>query len=354
VLRKKIVGSETTVFVYNASGQLVAEYATTTPTNPTISYLTTDTLGTPRINTDANGQVTARHDYLPFGEEIIGLGNRQSSNGYQDDDISQKFTGQIRDEESGLDYFEARYYGSKLGRFTSLDPLLESGRAIRPQSWNRYAYVLNNPMRFTDPDGLIENDPIENDPTEEPEGQEQQQNQNKTDCPQEGYCLVYQEIGKQTHLRGDVRAGKPAFGVERNFIFRVFKDGTPLTPSTAEGVTVEENVEKKEVTIFSPDGTKKMPAPKEITDNITDKETKGPQPLFTKEGGPSGKGGQAGDKQSFTVTTKGAYDELAGMGITSKDTVTFTVKVNGKAVASRTIISTKTLTNISIEIKPNK
>jgi len=351
---KKIVGSETTIFVYNASGQLVAEYATTTPTNPTISYLTTDTLGTPRINTDANGQVTARHDYLPFGEEIIGLGNRQSSNGYQDDDISQKFTGQIRDEESGLDYFEARYYGSKLGRFTSLDPLLESGRAIRPQSWNRYAYVLNNPMRFTDPDGLIENDPIENDPTEEPEGQEQQQNQNKTDCPQEGYCLVYQEIGKQTHLRGDVRAGKPAFGVERNFIFRVFKDGTPLTPSTAEGVTVEENVEKKEVTIFSPDGTKKMPAPKEITDNITDKETKGPQPLFTKEGGPSGKGGQAGDKQSFTVTTKGAYDELAGMGITSKDTVTFTVKVNGKAVASRTIISTKTLTNISIEIKPNK
>jgi RHS repeat-associated protein len=162
---KKIVGTETTIFVYNASGQMVAEYATTAPTNPQISYLTTDTLGSPRINTDANGQVTARHDYLPFGEEIIGLGNRTTQQGYSvPDGVRQQFTGQQRDNESGLDYFGARYYDSTLGRFTSSDPLgfwmLEKKKrsefSTNPQRWNKYVYVLNNPFRYTDPNGLAE------------------------------------------------------------------------------------------------------------------------------------------------------------------------------------------------------
>jgi RHS repeat-associated protein len=61
-----------------------------------------------------------------------------------------------RDNESGLDYFGARYYGSSLGRFTSPDPLFASGRSPSPQTWNRYAYVLNNPLRLVDPSGLID------------------------------------------------------------------------------------------------------------------------------------------------------------------------------------------------------
>src|SRR5262249_41972266 len=54
------------------------------------------------------------------------------------------------------DYFLARYYSSTQGRFTSSDPLLSSGRVESPQSWNRYSYVLNNPLAFTDPFGLYE------------------------------------------------------------------------------------------------------------------------------------------------------------------------------------------------------
>jgi len=65
-----------------------------------------------------------------------------------------RFTGKERDSESGLDYFGARYFGSALGRFTSPDPLLNSGRPDDPQTWNRYAYTLNNPLRYTDPNGL--------------------------------------------------------------------------------------------------------------------------------------------------------------------------------------------------------
>ena len=56
--------------------------------------------------------------------------------------------------ETGLDYFGARYYASTQGRFTSTDPLLSSGSVEDPQSWNRYSYVLNNPLRLIDPDGL--------------------------------------------------------------------------------------------------------------------------------------------------------------------------------------------------------
>lgn len=65
----------------------------------------------------------------------------------------QNFTGKERDNETGLDYFEARYYSNLQGRFTSADPLLASAELSDPQTWNRYAYGTNNPVGFTDPTG---------------------------------------------------------------------------------------------------------------------------------------------------------------------------------------------------------
>ena len=53
----------------------------------------------------------------------------------------------------GIDYAVARYYPSAMGRFMSPDPL--TGDISDPQSLNRYAYVGNNPINFTDPMGLI-------------------------------------------------------------------------------------------------------------------------------------------------------------------------------------------------------
>jgi RHS repeat-associated protein len=150
---KKYVFStgETTIFVYDASGKMVAEYSTIVESTSTakVSYLTNDHLGSPRTNTDKNGNMTARHDYQPFGEEI----QRAS---YGNDDVRKQFTGYERDDETSLDYAKARMFVSLHGRFTSPDPLLSSGRAENPQTWNRYVYVLNNPMKFTDPTGLSE------------------------------------------------------------------------------------------------------------------------------------------------------------------------------------------------------
>jgi RHS repeat-associated protein len=161
---KKIDSSGTTIFVYNASGQLVAEYHSD-PVPPAAggggtSYLTSDHLGSTRVVTKADGSVKARYDYLSFGEEIPStVGGRSSVSGYSAaDSTRQKFTQKERDNESGLDYFGARYLSSAQGRFTSVDPAAASGRPIRPQSWNRYAYVLNNPLRLIDPDGTADQD----------------------------------------------------------------------------------------------------------------------------------------------------------------------------------------------------
>jgi len=115
---------------------------------PTATYFAfTDHLGSTRLLTtysttqSQNQQVYDSMDYLPFGEQIAG-----------DSGTTHKFTGYERDPESNNDYAMARYYGSRLGRFMSPDPL--GADVSNPQTLNRYAYVRNNPTTLTDPSGL--------------------------------------------------------------------------------------------------------------------------------------------------------------------------------------------------------
>jgi RHS repeat-associated protein len=175
---KKVAGADiTTVFVYNVAGQMVAEYSNSSPSGDGgTSYLTTDNLGTPRIITGTNinnayGGVKARHDYLPFGEEISSLNGRTPELRYSGDNVRQKFTQKERDLETGLDYFQARYYSSSQGRFTSPDEFTGGPDELyyfaedasnnptfyadltNPQSLNKYQYTYNNPLRYVDLDG---------------------------------------------------------------------------------------------------------------------------------------------------------------------------------------------------------
>ena len=166
-------GSSTT-YVYDAFGQLAAEYngsswsrdyirlgggpliasENASATICTTCYFSYDHLGSVRLVTDQNGNVVARHDYLPFGEEIsAGIDGRSSQFG-QTADVAQKFTGQIRDSESGVDYFNARYLTPVLGRFDSPDPMNVGANFLNSQSWNGYGYVLGNPLNAVDPSGL--------------------------------------------------------------------------------------------------------------------------------------------------------------------------------------------------------
>jgi len=149
--------ANTTIFVYDAFGRLAMEYRAEAATAGT-SYYTRDHLGSTRLETNASGQQVKCSDFLPFGEEIAaGTGGRPSC--FNANDNKVKFTGKERDAETGLDYFLARYFSSAQGRFTSPDPLLASARLTDPQTWNRYAYVRNDPVNLVDPDGRISIDP---------------------------------------------------------------------------------------------------------------------------------------------------------------------------------------------------
>lgn len=64
-----------------------------------------------------------------------------------------KWTGQYRDQESCLEYFVNRYVSPAMGRFTSPDRPFADQWVGDPQSWNMYAYVRNNPLRYVDPTG---------------------------------------------------------------------------------------------------------------------------------------------------------------------------------------------------------
>ena len=65
--------------------------------------------------------------------------------------VSHKFTGQEQDAETGLYNYVARQYDPVLGRFISADSIVPD--ISEPQSLNRYSYVMNNPLRYTDPTG---------------------------------------------------------------------------------------------------------------------------------------------------------------------------------------------------------
>src|ERR1044071_5946506 len=117
-----------------------------------VEYYGLDAIGNVRVVTDQANTVIERHDYLPFGEECTvgpcaanpGLGAGQA----------RKFTGKERDTETGLDYFGARYYGSRIARFTTQDPIYNwQENILDPQRWNRDGYGPSNPLRYIDPEG---------------------------------------------------------------------------------------------------------------------------------------------------------------------------------------------------------
>ncbi|HQZ83361.1 MAG TPA: RHS repeat-associated core domain-containing protein [Pyrinomonadaceae bacterium] len=151
---KKVSAAETTIFVYDASGVLIAEYSGEVASEPRVSYLTTDHLGSPRVVTDERGSVTSRRDFTAFGEESF-TAQRTQGLGYQRTEVRQNYTGYEKDAETGLEFAQARYYNPAHGRFTSVDPLTASASIRDPQTFNRYSYGLNSPYKFTDPLGLL-------------------------------------------------------------------------------------------------------------------------------------------------------------------------------------------------------
>ncbi len=137
---EKVSGSWTKFFVSGLGGKLV-EYSSSTT-----KFFVTNHLGSVAARMDVSGTLSETYRYLPFGERYAGT------------HTTHQFTGKERDAESGLDYFGARYLASTHGRWMSVDP--EMGDPQNPQRLNRYAYVLNDPIKYVDADGRTECFPL--------------------------------------------------------------------------------------------------------------------------------------------------------------------------------------------------
>lgn len=98
-------------------------------------------LGSTDIVTDENGNIVEETKYLPFGEVIEGGDSRYL------------FTGQEKDKETGLMYYNSRYYNSFLRHFTQPDTILPD--IYDPQQLNRYSYARNNPIKYVDETGHV-------------------------------------------------------------------------------------------------------------------------------------------------------------------------------------------------------
>jgi RHS repeat-associated protein len=110
--------------------------------NSTLYYMLKDHLGSASVVTDASGTTVGEDRFYPYGETRFTTGTM-----YTD----KLFTGQREMTGLGIYHYGARFYSPKLGRFLSPDTIVPS--AANPQAWNRYSYVLGNPLKYTDPTG---------------------------------------------------------------------------------------------------------------------------------------------------------------------------------------------------------
>ena len=104
-------------------------------------YTVSDHLGSPRAVFNQSGQLVESHKHWPYGEDTNAA------------PPTQHLAYALMEKEDGAAryYDHARTHDHGLGRFLSPDRL--GGGPANPQSWNRYAYTLGNPMKYVDPDG---------------------------------------------------------------------------------------------------------------------------------------------------------------------------------------------------------
>ena len=126
-----------------AEGSHLATYS-----SGTTNFFHSDWLGTKRIMTALNGTISQTCTGFAFGDGVSCTGTNFSFNGFTDD---------IHDSETNLEHTLFRKYSGTQGRWLTPDPMgTGSADPMNPQSWNRYAYVMNDPVNGADPTGLFD------------------------------------------------------------------------------------------------------------------------------------------------------------------------------------------------------
>lgn len=123
-------------------------------TNRSVQFWLKDHLGSVDVLADMNGNLIERLDYEPFGKRRFADGTTDVGGTLASANSNRGFTGHEELDEVGLVHMNGRVYDPSIGRFVSADPYIPSPN--NPQSYNRYAYVNNNPLSLTDPTGYAE------------------------------------------------------------------------------------------------------------------------------------------------------------------------------------------------------
>lgn len=137
------------VFFVRVNGSVVAEIKPTSGDSSDTKYLLSDHLGSPHLVTGEDGQVLDELSFTAFGKRRNTQWTSTDPTGPLLSTIS--YTGHEADEDIGLVNMRGRQYDPKLGQFIQPDPIVQA--PDYSQSWNRYAYVFNNPLRLVDPTG---------------------------------------------------------------------------------------------------------------------------------------------------------------------------------------------------------
>jgi RHS repeat-associated protein len=128
---------------YNAGGRVAMRVSgDPEPSNNGVFYTLSEHLGSTSITVDESGVVIAELRYKAWGETRFEIG---------DTPTTWLYTGQRLEEGLGLYYYRGRWYDPVLGRFIQPDTIIPNPR--NPLAYDRYAYVLNNPLRYSDPSG---------------------------------------------------------------------------------------------------------------------------------------------------------------------------------------------------------
>ncbi len=129
------------------------------PTTTKDSFIHQDNLGNVIAITDKDGKIINRRSYTPFGEiryllykEAVQKGQNLSTiDALKFSTTNRAFTGHESIEGTDLIHMNGRVYDPTIGRFLSADPFIQA--SYDTQSYNRYSYVKNNPLNYTDPSG---------------------------------------------------------------------------------------------------------------------------------------------------------------------------------------------------------
>jgi RHS repeat-associated protein len=153
-------------FVY-ADGKLIAintqqEDSEGVIKDKQIRYLHYDALNSVDMITDGFGNIIERHSYDTWGKQrgvVYEVESSLKSLAYIE--TNRGYTGHEQIDEVDLVHMNGRVYDADLGRFMSADPLVSS--PYMTNSFNRYSYVSNNPLKYTDPTGLYSWDDFKSD-----------------------------------------------------------------------------------------------------------------------------------------------------------------------------------------------